>query len=75
MAESMRELGDAYAAEADNLGRMITACQERKRLALRGGKDGDATRQQRLIDLHTQQRADLLRLAAFLRHYYAGRDD
>ena len=63
-------LGKQYAAEADNLERMITACKERKRFAMRGGNSAEAQRQERLIELHTQQRGDLLRLSVWLRRYY-----
>ena len=75
MAEkSLYAIGKQYAAEADNLEQMITACRERKRFAMRGGNSAEAARQERLIELHTQQRNDLLRLSAWLRHYYGGAD-
>jgi len=70
--KSLYQLGRQYAAEADNLEQMITACKERKRFALRGGNSAEAQRQERLIELHTQQRNDLLRLSVWLRHYYDG---
>lgn len=71
MAEtSLHTLGTQYAQEADNLEQMITACKERKRFAMRGGNSAEAQRQERLIELHTQQRNDLLRLSVWLRHYY-----
>ena len=71
---SLYMLGKQYAAEADNLEQMVTACRERKRFAMRGGNSAEAQRQERLIELHTQQRNDLLRLSAWLRHYYGGTD-
>jgi len=61
-SKSLAALGKQYAAEADNLERMITACRERKRFAMRGGNSGEAQRQERLAELHAQQRSDLLRL-------------
>jgi len=67
---SLCELGEQYAAEADNLEAMITACKERRRFAMRGGDSAEAQRQERLLELHTQQRGDLLRLSVWLRHYY-----
>ena len=67
---SLCELGEQYAAEADNLEVMITACKERRRFAMQGGDSAEALRQERLLELHTQQRADLLRLSVWLRHYY-----
>ena len=68
--KSLSTLGEQYAAEADNLEQMITACKERQRFAMRGGDSAEAQRQERLIELHTQQRSDLLQLSAWLRHYY-----
>jgi len=67
---SLYDMGRQYAVEADSLAQMITACRERKRFAMRGGNSAEATRQERLIELHTQQRNDLLRLSAWLRNYY-----
>ena len=67
---SLSTLGKQYAAEADKLEQMITACKERKRFAMRGGNSAEAQRQERLIELHAQQRGDLLRLSVWLRHYY-----
>ena len=67
---SLCELGEQYAAEADNLEAMITACRERRLFAMRGGDSAEAQRQERLLELHTQQRGDLLRLSVWLRHYY-----
>ena len=67
---SMKELGDDYAAQAENLNDMIAKCGKRKQLAIRRGHIKEAARQDRLIELHTQQRNDLLRLAVWLRHYY-----
>jgi len=69
---SLYMLGKQYAAEADNLEQMITACKERRRFAMRGGNSAEAQRQERLIELHTQQRSDLLRLSVWLRRYYDG---
>jgi len=71
---SLRELGEQYAAEADNLEAMITACRERRRFAMQGGDSAEARRQERLVELHAQQRDDLLRLSVWLRHYYRGQD-
>ena len=68
-------IGKQYAAEADNLERMITACRERKRFAMRGGNSAEAQRQERLIELHIAQRNDLLRLSVWLRHYYDGQEN
>jgi len=67
---SLYSLGKQYASEADNLEQMITACRERKRFAMRGGNSAEAQRQERLIELHQQQRNDLLRLSVWLRRYY-----
>ena len=67
---SLAALGEQYAAEADNLEHMITACKERRRFAMRGGNSMEAQRQERLAELHAQQRSDLLRLSVWLRHYY-----
>ena len=71
---TLLSLGKQYAAEADNLERMITACRERKRFAMRGGNSEEARRQERLIELHAAQRNDLLRLSVWLRHYYDGKE-
>ena len=70
--ESLRDMGLRYAEEADKLEQMIVACRERKRFAMRGGNSGEAQRQERLVELHTQQRNDLIRLSAWLRSYYGG---
>ena len=67
---SLYDLGKQYITEANHLEQMITACRERKRFAMRGGNSAEAQRQERLIELHTQQRNDLLRLSAWLRNYY-----
>ena len=67
---SLKALGEQYAREADNLERMITACKERRRFAISGGNSAEAQRQERLMELHGQQRADLLQLSVWLRHYY-----
>ena len=67
---SLYQMGNQYAAEAESLDKMITACKERKRFAMRGGNSAEATRQERLMALHLQQRNDLLRLSAWLRNYY-----
>ena len=72
--KSLYGLGKQYAAEADNLEQMITACRERRRFAMRGGNSAEAQRQERLLELHTQQRSDLLRLSVWLRRYYEGTD-
>jgi len=67
---SLKALGEQYAREADNLDRMIKACGERRRFAISGGNSAEAQRQERLMELHSQQRTDLLRLSAWLRQYY-----
>ena len=67
---SLAALGEQYAAEAENLEGMITACKERRRFAMRGGNSREAQRQERLAELHSQQRSDLLRLSVWLRGYY-----
>jgi len=67
---SLKALGEQYAKEADNLDRIIKACGERRRFAISGGNSAEAQRQERLMELHSQQRADLLRLSAWLRYYY-----
>lgn len=67
---SLKALGDQYAQEAENLDRMITACKERRRFAIQAKNSSEAQRQERLIELHRQQRSDLLQLSAWLRHYY-----
>ncbi|MCL2298722.1 MAG: hypothetical protein FWC27_01070 [Firmicutes bacterium] len=67
---TLKTLGEQYAKEADNLERMIKACGERRRFAVSGGDSAEAQRQERLMELHGQQRADLLQLSAWLRHYY-----
>lgn len=71
MDKSLHSMGMQYAQEAKNIENMIIACKERKRFAMCGGNSTEATRQERLIELHTQQRNDLLRLSAWLRNYYA----
>ena len=71
---SLYSLGRQYASEADKLEQMITACRERRRFAMRGGNSAEALRQERLIELHQQQRNDLLRLSVWLRHYYGGQE-
>ena len=67
---SLAAMGKQYAAEADNLERMITTCRERRRFAVRGGNSMEAQRQERLAELHAQQRSDLLRLSVWRRQYY-----
>ena len=67
---SLKALGEQYAREADNLEKMITACKERRRFAISGGDSAEAQRQEKLMELHGQQRADLLQLSVWLRHYY-----
>ena len=67
---SLKALGEQYAKEADGLEKMIKACKERRRFAISGGNSAEAQRQERLMELHSQQRADLLQLSAWLRHYY-----
>ncbi|MDR2752850.1 MAG: hypothetical protein LBB50_00895 [Oscillospiraceae bacterium] len=68
--DSLRALGEQYAAEADKLSEMIKACKERRRFAIGRGNAAEAQRLERLAELHNQQRSDLLRLSAWLRHYY-----
>jgi len=67
---NLKALGEQYAREADNLEKMITACKERRRFAISGGNSAEAQRQEKLMELHGQQRADLLQLSVWLRHYY-----
>ncbi|MDR0531894.1 MAG: hypothetical protein LBG83_07520 [Oscillospiraceae bacterium] len=67
---TLEELGAQYAAEADNLEAMIFACKERRRFAIQGGNSAEANRLEQLMELHAQQRNDLLRLSVWLRHYY-----
>ena len=67
---TLGELGEQYAAEADNLEAMITACRERRHFAMQDGDSAEARRQERLMEMHAQQRGDLLRLSVWLRHYY-----
>ena len=66
---SLAALGALYAAEADNLEQMIAACKERRRFAIAGGNSKEAQRLERLAELHAQ-RADLLKLAAWMKRYY-----
>ena len=70
MMDSLRDLGEQYATEADRLEDMITACKERRGFAMQAGNSAEAQRQERLMELHAQQRGDLLRLSVWLRHYY-----
>jgi len=75
---TLETLGRQYATEVDNLEGLITSCSERRRIAIRAGNSPEAQRQERLAELHTQQRSDLLQLAAWLKHYYddsTGGDD
>ena len=67
---SLKALGEQYAREADTLEKMITACKERRRFAIGGGNSAEAQRQEKLMELHSQQRADLLQLSVWLRSYY-----
>jgi len=67
---SLKTLGEQYAREADNLDRMITACKERRIFAISAGNSAEAQRQERLMELHGQQRADLVQLSVWLRRYY-----
>jgi len=67
---SLVNMGKQYKTEVDNLDRMIESCKQRKMFAMRGGNHQEASRQERLIELHTQQRNDLLRLSVWLRNYY-----
>jgi hypothetical protein len=71
---SLAALGERYAAEAENLSRMITACKERRRFAIRGGNRMEAQRLESLAESHAQQRGDLLHLSAWLRRYYGEPD-
>ena len=74
MDDSLKALGEQYAREADNLEKMIRACGERRRFAISGGNSAEAQRQERLMELHSQQRADLLQLSVWLRHYYGSNE-
>ena len=67
---SLHSMGIQFAQEAEHVMQMITACKERKRFAMAGGNSTEAARQERLMELHMQQRKELLRLAAKLRNYY-----
>jgi hypothetical protein len=66
---SMQELADAYCAEAKNLEALIS--WQRKRATGRLGDSNETRRLERLIELHTQQRNDLLRLSGWMRGYYS----
>jgi len=72
---SLASLGKQYAADVENLDQMITACKERRRFAIAGGNSKEAQRLERLAEMHTQQRRDLITLAGLLRHYYDGGAD
>jgi len=67
---TLEALGRQYAAEADNLERLIASCNERRRIAIRAGESKEAHRLEDLAEQHTLQRNDLLQIAAHLRHYY-----
>ncbi len=67
---SLAEIGERYAEEAQQLETLVAACRDRRRLALMRGHSAEAARQERLIELHTRQRGDLLQLSHWLRHYY-----
>jgi len=68
--QTLATMGKQYKTEVDNLEQMIESCKQRKMFAMRGGNHQEATRQERLIELHIQQRNDLLRLSVWLRNYY-----
>ena len=70
MPQSLSDLADQYASEADNLEELIAACKARRKAALRHKNGKEATRLERLAELHEQQRSDLLRLAAHIRRYH-----
>jgi hypothetical protein len=72
---TLETLGRQYAAEADTLEGMIASCNERRRFAIRAGDSKEAHRQEKLAELHTQQQKDLLKLAAWLKHYYGDSGD
>ena len=72
---SLKALGEQYAREADTLEKMIKACGERRRFAVSGGNSAEAQRQERLMELHGQQRADLLQLSVWLRRYYTPKEE
>jgi len=67
---TLEALGRHYAAEADNLERMIESCKERRWAALSAGNSSEAIRQENLAESHELQRNDLLEIAAHLKHYY-----
>jgi len=67
---TLAALGAQYAAEVDNLEKMIAACKERRRFAIAGGNSKEAQRLERLAEMHTQQRRDMLQLSVLMRHYY-----
>ena len=52
--DSLAALGAQYAADADNLEQMITACRERRRFAMKDGNSKEAQRLERLEELHKQ---------------------
>ena len=68
--DSLARIGERYAEEADQLEDLVAACRERRRQALMRGQSAEAMRQERLIELHTRQRGDLIQLSHWLRHYY-----
>ena len=70
MMDNMKALAEQYAHEADNLDGMIKACEQRKRFAAARADPAESKRLEQLIELHQQQRDDLLAHAAWLRHYY-----
>ncbi|MDR1465172.1 MAG: hypothetical protein LBJ11_07745 [Oscillospiraceae bacterium] len=67
---SLEDLGMWYREEAETLGEMMGACQQRRLRALSAGQSKEALRQERLLELHRNQRNDLRRISAELRHYY-----
>ncbi|MDR2526045.1 MAG: hypothetical protein LBC83_07715 [Oscillospiraceae bacterium] len=68
--DSLQSLAASYAQEVERLGELIDGCKARRGEALRQGESAEAQRQERLLDLHENQRDDLRQLAHWLTHYY-----
>ena len=67
---SLHDLGAQYAKDVEALNEMIASCRQRKRLAWKRGDNEEVQRQERLIELHTEQRRDLMHISGRLRGYY-----
>lgn len=70
MEDTLARIGERYTEEADTLEGLVAACRERRRQALMRGQSAEAMRQEKLIEMHTRQRGDLIQLSHWLRHYY-----